>query len=368
MASASVDRACAARQRRGSDRRRIAGVRDRRWRRERRGRQDEARGLLPVFTADPARPLAVAARARRLGVDGVFAPDHLFPPVFYPPSGPDRPAREAFSLLAAVAAQEPEMHVGTLVARVTLRAPGILAKQAAALDAMTGGRAILALGTGDRASVEEHDRFGIPFPGSPSASRSSRRPWRRRARSSPGTHVGRGEHVPPLAGPLLPPGEPSIWVGGLSEAVRRGCPGRGRVERMGPRRGRVRGSLGPLARAGGRAPGRPDLGGHRARRGGPRIARPVARRACDSRTLARGRVGRHHRRPPTLRGCVTRHRHGLVRGAPRRSRRPTRRDRGRADGDERHATEAGEAGRAAPGAGGARRGPGRWSVRAWAPS
>jgi alkanesulfonate monooxygenase SsuD/methylene tetrahydromethanopterin reductase-like flavin-dependent oxidoreductase (luciferase family) len=28
-----------------------------------------------------------------------------------------------------------------------------------------------------------------------------------------------GAHVPALAGPLLPPGEPSIWVGGLSDAV-----------------------------------------------------------------------------------------------------------------------------------------------------
>ena len=174
---------------------------------------------LPVFTADPARPLAVAARARGLGVDGVFAPDHLFPPVFYPPSGPDRPALEAFSLLAAVAVREPEMHVGTLVARVTLRAPGILAKQAAALDAMTGGRAILALGTGDRASVEEHDRFGIPFPGA--ADRISileETVEATRALFGGRTWAG-GEHVPPLTGPLLPPGEPSIWVGGLSDAV-----------------------------------------------------------------------------------------------------------------------------------------------------
>ena len=107
---------------------------------------------LPVFTADPSRPLAVAARAEELGFDGVFSPDHLFPPVFYPPSGPGRPALESFTVLAAVSARHPTLHVGTLVARVTLRAPGLLAKQAAALDHMSGGRAILALGTGDRAS------------------------------------------------------------------------------------------------------------------------------------------------------------------------------------------------------------------------
>ena len=32
------------------------------------------------------------------------------------------------------------------------------------VDAMSGGRAILALGTGDRASLPEHERYGIPFP------------------------------------------------------------------------------------------------------------------------------------------------------------------------------------------------------------
>ncbi|MGZ8630186.1 MAG: LLM class flavin-dependent oxidoreductase [Actinomycetota bacterium] len=174
---------------------------------------------LPVFTDDPARPLTLAARARALGVDGVFAPDHLFPPVFYPPSGPDRPALEAFSLLSAVAAREPGLHVGTLVARVTLRAPGILTKQAAALDAMSGGRAILALGTGDRASVEEHERFGIPFPGvAARIAMLEETVEAARALFGGRTWPG-GERVPPLTGPLLPPGEPSIWVGGLSEAV-----------------------------------------------------------------------------------------------------------------------------------------------------
>ena len=174
---------------------------------------------LPVFTADPARPLAVAARAHELGVDGVFSPDHFFPPIFYPPSGPDRPALEAFSVLSAVAARHPGMHVGTMVARVTLRPPGILAKQAAALDAMSGGNAILALGTGDRASLPEHERYGIPFP--PVADRLALLEQTVEAlrdlfagRSYPG-----GSHVPPLAGPLLPPGAPAVWVGGLSDPV-----------------------------------------------------------------------------------------------------------------------------------------------------
>jgi len=174
---------------------------------------------LPVFTADSRRPLEAAARAAARAVDAVFSPDHLFPPLFYPPSGPDQPALEAFTVLSAVPARHPGLGIGTLVARVTLRAPGLLAKQAAALDHLSGGRAILAIGTGDRASIPEHERFGLPFP-----------PVRERlllleetalalralfsGRAWPG-----GEQVPPLEGPLLPPGSPQLWVGGLSDPV-----------------------------------------------------------------------------------------------------------------------------------------------------
>jgi alkanesulfonate monooxygenase SsuD/methylene tetrahydromethanopterin reductase-like flavin-dependent oxidoreductase (luciferase family) len=174
---------------------------------------------LPVFTADPARPLRIAARAASLGVDGVFSPDHFFPPVFYPPSGAERPALEAFSLLSAVSALHPELHVGTLVARVTLRAPGLLAKQAASLDAMSGGRGILALGAGDGASKAEHDAFGIPFP--PAAERVGLLEETTRAVRAlfSGERWSGGAHVPPIAGPLLPPGSPEVWVGGLSDAV-----------------------------------------------------------------------------------------------------------------------------------------------------
>jgi alkanesulfonate monooxygenase SsuD/methylene tetrahydromethanopterin reductase-like flavin-dependent oxidoreductase (luciferase family) len=174
---------------------------------------------LPVFTADPARPLGVAERAAALGVDGVFSPDHFFPPVFYPPSGADRPALEAFSLLSAVSALHPELHVGTLVARVTLRAPGMLAKQAAALDAMSGGRAILAIGAGDGASKAEHEAFGIPFPAATERVALLEETAAALRALFRGERWAGGPHVPPLSGPVLPPGSPQIWVGGLSDPV-----------------------------------------------------------------------------------------------------------------------------------------------------
>jgi alkanesulfonate monooxygenase SsuD/methylene tetrahydromethanopterin reductase-like flavin-dependent oxidoreductase (luciferase family) len=174
---------------------------------------------LPVFTADPQRPLDVAGRARELGFDGVFAPDHLFPPVFYPPSGPDRPALEVFSILAAVAAEVPELLVGTLVARVTLRPVGILAKQAAALDQMAGGGAVLALGTGDRASLPEHRAFGIPFPSADERVTLLEETVLALRALFDGAPYAGGTRVPPLEGPLVPPGSPALWVGGLSEPV-----------------------------------------------------------------------------------------------------------------------------------------------------
>jgi alkanesulfonate monooxygenase SsuD/methylene tetrahydromethanopterin reductase-like flavin-dependent oxidoreductase (luciferase family) len=174
---------------------------------------------LPVFTPDPARPLEVAGRAAEAGFDGVFVPDHLFPPVFYPPSGPDRPALEAFAVLSSVAARHPELYVGTLVARVTLRPPGILAKQVAALAEMSRAGAIVALGTGDRASQPEHETFGIDLPAAGERVRLLEETVESLGELFRGRPYPGGTMVPPLVGPLLPAASAERWVGGLSEAV-----------------------------------------------------------------------------------------------------------------------------------------------------
>jgi alkanesulfonate monooxygenase SsuD/methylene tetrahydromethanopterin reductase-like flavin-dependent oxidoreductase (luciferase family) len=167
-----------------------------------------------MFTADTERPLAAAARAARVGYDGVFAPDHLFPP-----GAPGRPALEPFAVLAAVAARHPELHVGTLVSRASLRPTATLAKQAAALDEMSGGRAILGLGAGDSVSKAEHEAFGIPF--APAVQRMAllgESVAALRALFAGASWEG-GAHVPAIAGPLLPLGHPELWVGGRSDEV-----------------------------------------------------------------------------------------------------------------------------------------------------
>ena len=84
---------------------------------------------------------------------------------------------------------------------------------------MSGGRAILGLGAGDSVSKAEHEAFGIPFASAPdrvallAETAAALRllfagaPW-------PG-----GSHVPAIAGPLLPPGQPELWIGGRSHEV-----------------------------------------------------------------------------------------------------------------------------------------------------
>jgi alkanesulfonate monooxygenase SsuD/methylene tetrahydromethanopterin reductase-like flavin-dependent oxidoreductase (luciferase family) len=167
-----------------------------------------------MFTDDVDRPLAAAARAAAAGYDGVFAPDHL-----YPPGRPGRPALEPFGVLSAIATRHPELRVGTLVTRASIRPPGLLAKLGAALDHMGRARAILGVGAGDSASKAEHDAFGFPF--RPAAERVAvldetvaalRELFEGRAWAG-------GDHVPPIAGPLVPPGRPELWIGGRSEPV-----------------------------------------------------------------------------------------------------------------------------------------------------
>jgi alkanesulfonate monooxygenase SsuD/methylene tetrahydromethanopterin reductase-like flavin-dependent oxidoreductase (luciferase family) len=172
-----------------------------------------------MSASDPERVVSFARRAEELGFDGLFAFDHLFAPG----GPPDRPSLEAFATLAAVAASTTRVRIGTLVARASLRAAGLLARQAAALDDLSGGRFVLGIGTGDELSRAEHDAYGLPYLG-PAARRAQLIETVRAVRA-----LGRGEaypggdHVPPIPGPLLPaprtPGGPPVWIGGASEGA-----------------------------------------------------------------------------------------------------------------------------------------------------
>jgi alkanesulfonate monooxygenase SsuD/methylene tetrahydromethanopterin reductase-like flavin-dependent oxidoreductase (luciferase family) len=114
---------------------------------------------LPSFVDDPEIPIAVARRADAAGLDGVFVYDHLWrdrPP-------PRRGALECVTLLGAVAAETTRIHIGTLVARATLRPPAVLAAAFDTAQRISRGRVIAAIGSGDSESRAENEAFGLPF-------------------------------------------------------------------------------------------------------------------------------------------------------------------------------------------------------------
>jgi alkanesulfonate monooxygenase SsuD/methylene tetrahydromethanopterin reductase-like flavin-dependent oxidoreductase (luciferase family) len=168
---------------------------------------------LPVFSGDPRRCLDAARRAAAAGYHGAFSPDHLFPP-----GRPEAPTVEAWSLLAAVAAAEPRLVVGTLITRVGVRPAGMVAKQTSWLAAVAS-EAVLGMGVGDRFARAEHDALGLAFP-----------PLEERVASLEETSLAcqalfagspwpGGRWVSPITGPLTPPGSAEIWFGGLNERI-----------------------------------------------------------------------------------------------------------------------------------------------------
>jgi F420-dependent oxidoreductase-like protein len=104
------------------------------------------------------RWLALAEAAERLGFEGLFRSDHYFS------SGGvgGRGSTDAWGLLAALAARTERIRLGTLVSPVTFRLPSVLAKNAATVDEVSGGRVEIGMGAGWW--TEEHTQFGIPFP------------------------------------------------------------------------------------------------------------------------------------------------------------------------------------------------------------
>jgi F420-dependent oxidoreductase-like protein len=102
--------------------------------------------------------LRVARRAEECGFDGFFRSDH-----FLAIGGDGLPGpTDSWVTLAGLAVQTSRIRLGTLVSSGTFRLPGLLAVAVAQVDAMSGGRVELGLGTGWYEA--EHRAYGIPFP------------------------------------------------------------------------------------------------------------------------------------------------------------------------------------------------------------
>ena len=98
--------------------------------------------------------VSVARRAEELGYDIILIRDHLVEDPFSNQLAP-------IAALATVAAVTETLRIGTLVLANDYRHPAVLAKEAATLDVLSGGRFELGLGAGWLR--REYEQAGIPF-------------------------------------------------------------------------------------------------------------------------------------------------------------------------------------------------------------
>jgi probable F420-dependent oxidoreductase len=115
---------------------------------------------LPEVERDVRWPeyVAMARAAEEVGFDSIWLGDHL---LYRGDGRPERGPWEAWTMLAGLAAVTETVRLGPLVACTSFHTPGMLAKQAAVVDEISGGRLVLALGAGWNQA--EFDAFGIPF-------------------------------------------------------------------------------------------------------------------------------------------------------------------------------------------------------------
>jgi probable F420-dependent oxidoreductase len=102
--------------------------------------------------------IEMARTAEEIGLDSLWYGDHL---LYDLPEAITRGPWEVWTTLAALAAVTDRVELGPLVASTGFHAPAMLAKQAATVDGISGGRLILGLGAGW--NEREYRAFGFPF-------------------------------------------------------------------------------------------------------------------------------------------------------------------------------------------------------------
>ena len=103
----------------------------------------------------------IMSRVEELGFESLWRSDH-FHSLMGPEQAGEREALETWVSLVVTARETARLRFGPLVCSMTFRHPSLLARMAAAVDGLSGGRLVLGVGAGWNES--EHRAFGIPFP------------------------------------------------------------------------------------------------------------------------------------------------------------------------------------------------------------
>ena len=102
--------------------------------------------------------VALARAAEAVGFDSIWLGDHL---LYRDDGREERGPWDAWTLLSALAAVTDRVRLGPLVACSGFASAGLLARKAAAVQEISGGRLVLGLGAGWNET--EFRAFGVPF-------------------------------------------------------------------------------------------------------------------------------------------------------------------------------------------------------------
>jgi alkanesulfonate monooxygenase SsuD/methylene tetrahydromethanopterin reductase-like flavin-dependent oxidoreductase (luciferase family) len=160
--------------------------------------------------------LDIARRADAAGLDALWLPDHFL-------LTPQWGAREAWTLLAALAASTTRIQLGTLVTCTAFREPALLALMASTLDEVSGGRLLLGLGAGYPDRDLSWEAFGYatdhPVGRFEEATEIIARLLRGEHLTYAGQYYQTANAILRLRGPRS--SGPPIWVGGAGPRVQR---------------------------------------------------------------------------------------------------------------------------------------------------
>jgi alkanesulfonate monooxygenase SsuD/methylene tetrahydromethanopterin reductase-like flavin-dependent oxidoreductase (luciferase family) len=179
-------------------------------------RPDGALGASPPSDTGLPRELTTLCRdAEELGAGALWACDHLFW---------HGPTLECLTALTLAACATEQASIGTCVLQLPLRRAMVVAKQAATIQAFSGGRFILGVGVGSHAG--EYERAGVDYHRRGRALDAGidemRRLWRPERESADGSGSSPDDPGEPSPYRQLPePSHVPVWVGGSSAAARR---------------------------------------------------------------------------------------------------------------------------------------------------
>ncbi len=108
------------------------------------------------FTYGEIRDLALLCEST--GFNSLWCSDHFF----LDDRSEERNSWDCWTALTGLAVETKTLRIGSLVSCVSYRHPAVLAKMAACVDAMSGGRLEFGIGAGWKQM--EYEAYGIPFP------------------------------------------------------------------------------------------------------------------------------------------------------------------------------------------------------------